>query len=188
MPRSKKVLDENRIRILSELFSKGTLRPNFSLLSERTGLSRPTLASSIQYLINTNALSSFQPSLNWRAMGFKIEALELANLDLSERKTLDELIALARSDVHCRLFASLVSGDYNVALRDMYRTVEDLHTGLNQTYYARLPALYDAIRKRSFYYFSDPVYKHQLMSRAVSALSSNHPAYETKSMQHDDTL
>lgn len=188
MPRNKKILDETRVRILSELFTPGALKPNFALIQQKTGLSRPTIAASIQFLLGKNAVVSFQPSLNWRAMGLKIEVLELANLDLSQKATLDRLVEMTRQDVHCRLFSSLVSGDYNFAFRDMYRTVEDFHAGLNSHYYSRLPALYDLVRKHSYYYFSDPVFKHHLISRSVAKLLLSHPSPEGKAMQHDDGL
>lgn|GEM_PF-429140 len=189
MPRSKQLLDARRLQVLEALFAKGGLRPSLSFLQERTGLSRPTLSASLDFLYNQHAIVSYLPSLNWRKMGFPVEAFSMASFDLSEKKTLDKMVAWGRNNPHVRFFGSIASGEYNIVSRDMYATVEDFHRDTVRLYHEDVPEAYPLVRRRAVYFFSDPVYKDDRFSFAVSQiLAAQGPVSPNKKIQAADAV
>lgn len=189
MPRSKQLLDARRLQVLDALFAKGGLRPSLSFLQERTGLSRPTLSASLDFLYRQHAIVSYLPSLNWRKMGFPVEAFSMASFDLSQKKVLDQVVEWERKNPHVRFSGSIASGEFNLASRDMYATVEDFHRDTVRLYHEDVPEAYALVRKRTVYFFSDPVYKDDRFSYAVSQiLASQGPASANKKIQPNDAV
>ncbi|MBI5226422.1 Lrp/AsnC family transcriptional regulator [Candidatus Micrarchaeota archaeon] len=189
MPRSKQLLDARRLQVLDALFAKGGLRPSLSYLQERTGLSRPTLSASLEFLYNQHAIVSYLPSLNWRKMGFPVEAFSMASFDLSKKTVMDKMVEWGRKNPHVRFFGSIASGDYNLVSRDMYATVEDFHRDTVRLYHEEVPESYPLMRKRAVYFFSEPVYKDDRYSFAVSQiLAHNGPAPANKKIQPHDAV
>lgn len=189
MPRSKQLLDARRLQVLDALFAKGGLRPSLTFLQERTGLSRPTLSASLDFLYRQGAIETFLPSLNWRKMGFPVEAFSMASFDLSQKAVLDDVVNWGRKNPHVRFFGSIASGEYNIVSRDMYGTVEDFHRDTVRLYHEDVPAAYPLVRKRAVYFFSEPVYKDDRYSFAVSQiLAANGPASPNKKIQLNDDV
>lgn len=189
MPRSKQLLDSRRLRVLEALFSKGGLRPSLSFLQERTGLSRPTLSSSLDFLYDQHAVVSYLPSLNWRKMGFPVEAFSMASFDLSQKTVLDRVVNWGRENPHVRFFGSIASGEYNLVSRDMYATVEEFHRDTVRLYHEDVPEAYPLVRRRAVYFFSDPIYKDDRFSFTVSQiLAARGPAPANKKLQVADAV
>lgn len=187
MARVKHVLDERRVKVLDALFAKGAIRPNFSLLQEKTGLTRPTLVSSLNHLHDQTAIVQYVPSLDWKKIGVGVESLPLLDFDFSQTEVLDQVVDWARATPHIRFMGSIASGRYNLAFREMHRSMEAFQAGVLDLYQRQVPAAYPLIRARAVYYFSDPVYAYRPSSKAAADIViQNGPAPEKKKIQLKD--
>ncbi|MBI4360211.1 Lrp/AsnC family transcriptional regulator [Candidatus Micrarchaeota archaeon] len=187
MTRVKQVLDERRVKVLDALFTKGAIRPSFSLLQERTGLTRPTLVSSLAHLQEQTAIVQYVPALDWKKIGVGVESLPLLDFDFSQTEVLSQVAEWARSTPNVRFMGSIASGRYNLAFREMHRSMEAFQSGVLEFYQRQVPRAYPLIRDRAVYYFSEPVYAYRPSSRAAADIVIQQgPVAERKKIQLKD--
>ncbi len=169
------LLDERAVRVLDALFSEGGVRPCLSLLAEKTGLTRPTLSASLAALRGHGALVSYWPILNFRAMGIDVDSLVLLDFDISKKSVLDRFAQWCVDYPNVRFFGSVASSRYNLAVRELYPSVEAFHAGMLKLYQEDVPDAYGAVRARSVYFVSDPVYAYRSFSQSVAEVSAAMP-------------
>jgi len=163
-----KIDDEVRIKVLEALLQKGAVIPNIRQIKRHTGLHKATIKSSLDFLVKQNILNGFGPKINFREFGYRLEPLELLQIDLSQKTLFEKFLNEAKKDPHIyRISAIIGAGNWNVAIRHFYSDIESFHKHTQKAYYEKIPRIYDLIKDRQIFYGTEPFYKVESRTKSI---------------------
>jgi DNA-binding Lrp family transcriptional regulator len=165
----KKGDDEIRLKMLESLMKKRGICPNMREIQKETGYHKATIKSSIDFLEKEGFLSGYGPKINFRKFGYRLEVIEMLQMDKSKKELFSQYLKKAEKDPNLfRLSAIIGSGNLNIMASHVYRDVESYHQGMQSKYYEKIPNIYDLIKDRQIFYATEPLYKNA--SRTASVL------------------
>ena len=165
----KKTDDEIRLRILEALMKKRAINPNVREIQKDTEFHKATIKSSIDFLEKENLLTGYGPKINFRKFGYKLEVIEMLQMDKSKKELFENYRKHAEKDPNLfRLSAIIGSGNWNIMASHIYKDVESYHAGMQEKYYEKIPNIFDLIKDRQIFYATEPLYKNA--SRTASIL------------------
>jgi len=165
----KKIDDEIRLKVEEALMNKRSLSPNLREIQKITDLHKTTIKSSIDFLEKEELLKGYGPKINFRRFGYKLEVIEMLQIDTSKKKLFKEFLTEAEKDPNLfRLSAIIGSGNWNIMASHLYEDVESYHKGTSLKYYEKIANIYDLIKDRQIFYATEPLYKNA--SRTASIL------------------
>lgn len=163
-----RVDDEIRIRILEALGKKNSVLPNVRQIQRHTGYHKATIKSSLDFMQKEGLLEGFGPKIDFRKFGHKLEAIELLQVDFSQKKTFDNFLGAAKNDPHVyRLSAVIGSGNWNLIVSHFYEDVESFHKFTQENYYEAIPGIMQLIKDRQIFYVTEPNYKFSSRTEAL---------------------
>jgi DNA-binding Lrp family transcriptional regulator len=155
-----KVNDEIRLNILKALLDKGSTQPNVRRIKAKTGYHLATIKSSLDFLQKEGILTGFGPKLAFWKLGYKLECVELIQLDFSKRDLIEKYLAVVKDDPHVFSFNSIMgSGNFNVMSLQFYEDVESYHKNLQENYVKKIPNYYEVVKDRQVFYQTEPTFK-----------------------------
>jgi DNA-binding Lrp family transcriptional regulator len=160
MPTQKRIIDQIRVKILSAMREKRAISPNIKEIQKITGFHRATIKSSINFLEENNFIEGYRPLLNSKVAGYKLNSKVFLQVDLSDKKKLNEfqkIINEDRSVVTCSHVINETQA--NIFIEMLSKNIEDYYKDFQDKYYQKIPNVYDFIKERSICYLSEPVYK-----------------------------
>ncbi len=160
--------DEIRLNILLALHEKNSVKANIRHIKKVTGYHKSTILSSLEFMDSKNLLQGFGPRINFRALGFNLEAMSLFQVDLSKKKLFEEFLLESDKDDHLYwLSGMLSSGTYNVVARHLYKDVESYQKHTQQDYFEKIPGLYDLIKDRQVLFLTEPTFKNLSRTKSI---------------------
>jgi DNA-binding Lrp family transcriptional regulator len=160
MAQKMKVDDEIRLNILKSLLSKGSTQPNFRRIKNKTKYHLATIKSSVDFLQNENIITGYGPKISFWKLGYKLEAIELLQLNFSNQHAIDEYLHAVNDDPHVYYFGSIMgSGNFNVMSQQFYKDVESYHKNLQERYVKKIKNYYDLVKDRQVFYLTEPIFK-----------------------------
>ncbi len=160
MAQKMKVDDEVRLNILKALLEKGATQPNLRRIKSKTKYHLATIKGSIDFLQKEGVLTGFGPKIAFWKLGYKLEAIELLQVDFSKKESVEEFITISNSDPHVYALNSIMGpGNYNVMSWQFYKDVESYHNNLQERYVKKMKNYYEVIKDRQVFYLTDPKYK-----------------------------
>jgi len=160
MAQKMKVDDEIRLNILKSLIEKSCTQPNLRRIKTRTKYHLATIKSSLDFLKNEGIISGFGPKIASWKLGYKLEAVELLQLDFSKTELIEQYLKTVNDDPHVYGLSSIMgSGNYNVMSFQFYTDVEAYHKNLQERYVKKIPNYYDVVKDRQVFYLTEPTFK-----------------------------
>lgn len=160
MAQKMKVNDEIRLNILKALLEKGATQPNLRRIKSKTKYHLATIKSSIDFLQKEGILTGFGPKTAFWKLGYKLEAVELLQIDFSKKEGVKEFIEISNKDPHVYNLSSILGpGNYNVMSWQFYKDVESYHKNLQERYVKKMTNYYEVVKDRQVFYLTEPNYK-----------------------------
>src|SRR3989339_2163055 len=132
----KKADDEIRLKVLEALMQKHTTAPSTREIQKKTGFHKATIKASLDFLAGEKILTGFGPKINFRGLGYKLEVIEMLQVDTSKKQLFNEFLDRAQKDPNLfRLSAIIGSGTWNIMAYHLYKDVESYHKGTQAKYY-----------------------------------------------------
>jgi DNA-binding Lrp family transcriptional regulator len=160
MAQKMKIDDEIRLNILKALLEKGSTQPNLRRIKQKTKYHLATIKSSLDFLQKEGIIKGYGPKTAFWKMGYKLEAIELLQLNFSNKKGVEEFISAANDDPHVYNLNSIMGpGNYNAVSWQFYKDVESYHKNLQERYVSKIDNYYDIVKDRQVFYLTEPSYK-----------------------------
>ncbi|MCX8158320.1 MAG: Lrp/AsnC family transcriptional regulator [Candidatus Diapherotrites archaeon] len=174
----KKPDDEIRLKIIEALMQKKTSMPSIREIQKRTGLHKATIKSSLDFLEKEKILLGFGPKINFRGLGYKLEVIEMLQIDTSKKELFGKFLDVANKDPNLfRLSATIGSGTWNIIAYHIYKDVESYHKGTQQKYYEKIENIYDLVKDRQIFYATEPLYKNASRTDSVLEIIKKERGY-----------
>lgn len=155
-----RVDDEIRLNILKALLEKGSTQPNVRRIKTKTGYHLATIKGSLGFLQKEGILTGHGPKIAFWKLGYKLEAVELLQLDFSKLELVQKFIDTAQKDPHVFSLNSVMgSGNFNVISFQFYEDVESYHKNLQENYVKKIPNYYEIVKDRQVFYLTEPTFK-----------------------------
>jgi len=155
-----RVDDEIRLNIVKALLDKGSTQPNLRRIKAKTKYHLATIKSSIDFLQNEKVIVGYGPKIAFWKLEYKLEAIELLQLDFSKPDLIEAYLKIVESDPHVYHLGSIMgSGNFNVMSSQFYKDVESYHKNLQERYVKKLPNYYDVVKDRQVFYLTEPTFK-----------------------------
>lgn len=155
-----KVNDEIRLNILKALLSKGATQPNLRRIKAKTKYHLATIKGSLDFLQKEGVLQGYGPKIAFWKLEYKLEAIELLQIDFSKKEGVEEFVKISNEDPHVYALSSIMGpGNYNVMSWQFYKDVESYHKNLQERYVTKMKSYYDVVKDRQVFYLTDPKYK-----------------------------
>jgi DNA-binding Lrp family transcriptional regulator len=136
----KKGDDEIRLKMLESLMKKRGICPNMREIQKETGYHKATIKSSIDFLEKEGFLSGYGPKINFRKFGYRLEVIEMLQMDKSKKELFSQYLKKAEKDPNLFRLSAIM----------------------------KIPNIYDLIKDRQIFYATEPLYKNA--SRTASVL------------------
>ncbi len=163
-----KIDDEIRLNILEALLQKRSVMPNIRQIQKETGYHKATVKSSLDFLTKKNIITGFGPKINLRAFEYKLEAIELLQVDLTEKELFAKFKEAVEKDPYLYMLSSIVGhGNWNLLARHLYKDIESFHLGTQKNYYEKLPGVFKLIKDRQIFYATEPLYKNMSRTKSI---------------------
>ena len=160
MAQKMRVDDEIRLNILQALLDKGCTQPNMRRIKAKTHYHLATIKSSIDFLQKEGIITGYGPKIASWKMGYRLEAVELLQLDFSKPELVEKYMGITSKDPHVYgLHSAMGSGNFNVLSFQFYKDVESYHKNLQETYIKKIPNYYDIVKDRQVFYLTEPTFK-----------------------------
>ncbi|MEK6959418.1 MAG: Lrp/AsnC family transcriptional regulator [archaeon] len=166
-----KVDDEIRLNILKALLDKSCVQPNLRRIKAKTHYHLATIKGSIDFMQKEGIVSGYGPKIASWKLGYKLEAVELLQLDFSRPELVEKYMAVMSKDSHVYGFQSIMgSGNFNVISFQFYRDVESYHKNLQDNYIKKIPNYYDIVKDRQVFYLTEPTFKRGSRTDCILSL------------------
>ncbi|MFA6064730.1 MAG: Lrp/AsnC family transcriptional regulator [archaeon] len=160
MAQKMKVDDEIRLDILKALLEKSCTQPNVRRIKTKTGFHLATIKSSLDFLQKEGVLTGYGPKIAFWKLGYKLECIELLQLDFSKRDLIEKYMDVVKHDPHVfNLNSVMGSGNFNVISMQFYEDVESYHKNLQENYVKKIPNYYEVVKDRQVFYLTEPTFK-----------------------------
>ena len=160
MAQKMRIDDEIRLNILKTLLEKNCTQPNLRRIKAKTGYHLATIKSSLDFLQKEGVLSGYGPKIAFWKLGYKLECVEMLQLDFSKRDAVEKYLDAARNDPHVFALNSVMgSGNFNVISFQFYEDVESYHKNQQETYVKKIPNYYEVVKDRQVFYLTEPTFK-----------------------------
>lgn len=160
MAQKMRIDDEIRLNILKSLIEKGSTQPNVRRIKNKTGYHLATIKSSLDFLQKEGILSGYGPKIALWKMGYKLEAVELLQLDFSRSDLVERFLDAVKKDPHVYAIQTIMgSGNYNVISFQFYKDVESYHKNIQENYVKKIPGYYDVVKDKQVFYLTEPTFK-----------------------------
>jgi DNA-binding Lrp family transcriptional regulator len=160
--------DEIRLNILKALQEKGSTQPNLRRIKNKTKYHLATIKSSLDFLQKAGVLTGFGPKVAFWKLDYKLEAIELLQVDFSQTKVIEEYLEIVRNDPHVYAFNSIMgSGNFNVISTQFYKDVESYHKNLQERYITKLKNYYEVVKDRQVFYLTEPTFKRTSRTSSI---------------------
>ncbi len=147
---------------------KRTVVANIRQIQKITGYHKATVKSSLDFLKDEGVLSGFGPKVNFRKLGYKLEAIVMLQGDLTEKEIFSQFMKEAEQDPNLYRLSSIVgAGNYNIMARHIYKDIESYHNGSQTKYYEKIPGIYKLIKNREIFYGTEPIYKNVSRTKSI---------------------
>ncbi len=168
MAQKMKVDDEIRLNVLKALLEKGSTQPNLRRIKAKTHYHLATIKSSIDFLQKEGVVVGYGPKTAFWKMGYKLEAIELLQLDFSKQELVEKYLAVAEKDPHVySLHTIMGSGNFNVMSFQFYQDVESYHKNLQERYIKKIPNYYEIVKDRLVFYQTEPTFKRSSRTDSI---------------------
>ena len=155
-----RVDDEVRLNIVRALLDKSCTQPNLRRIKNKTKYHLATIKSSIDFLQKEGIVNGYGPKIAHWKLGYKLEAVELLQLDFSKPDLIEKYLAVVATDPHVYALQTVMgSGNFNVISFQFYRDVESYHKNLQDNYIKKIPDYYDIVKDRQVFYLTEPTFK-----------------------------
>jgi DNA-binding Lrp family transcriptional regulator len=155
-----KIDDEIRLNILKTLLDKNCTQPNLRKIKSKSEYHLATIKSSLDFLTKEGVLQGFGPKIAFWKLGYKLEAIELLQLDFSKKDLAEKYLDVAKKDPHVFNLNSIMgSGNFNVVSFQFYEDVESYHKNLQENYVKKIPNYYEVVKDRQVFYLTEPTFK-----------------------------
>ncbi|MBU1121065.1 MAG: Lrp/AsnC family transcriptional regulator [archaeon] len=155
-----KLDDEIRLNVLDALMKKNSVVPNIRQVKRHCGYHKATIKSSIDFLSKEGLIEGFGPRINFKKFGYKLEAIEMLQIDFAEKELFNKFLQAVNKDPHIyRLSAIIGSGNWNLMVRHFYSDVESFHDNSQKNYFEKIKGIYDLIQDRLIFFSTEPFYK-----------------------------
>jgi DNA-binding Lrp family transcriptional regulator len=152
--------DEIRLNILKAMLEKNSTQPNMRRIKSRTGYHLATIKGSIDFLQKEGVVTGYGPKLSFWKLDYKLEAVELLQIDFSKQELVEKFFEIAKNDPHVYVMQSIMgSGNHNVISFQFYKDVESYHKNLSERYVQKIPNYYDLVKDRQVFYLTEPTFK-----------------------------
>ncbi|MCX6803628.1 MAG: Lrp/AsnC family transcriptional regulator [Candidatus Diapherotrites archaeon] len=179
MAQKMKVNDEIRLNILKALLEKGASHPNIGRIKTKTDYHLATIKSSLDFLQKEGIVTGFGPKIAFWKLGFKLEAVELLQLDFSKPALVEKYLDIARNDPHVFALNSVMgSGNFNVISFQFYEDVEAYHKNLQETYVKKIPNYYEIVKDRQVFYLTEPTFKRGSRTNSIIEIMRKNAALD----------
>ncbi|MEW6294794.1 MAG: hypothetical protein AB1467_00670 [Candidatus Diapherotrites archaeon] len=159
--------DEVRLKVLEALLKKGSVVPNLRQIKKQTGLHLATIKSSIDFLMKEGLLHGFGPRIDFRKFNLKVDAVELLQIDFSQKPLLDKFLKEIKGDDHLYRLSSIIgSGNLNILAQHIYSDIESFHHNTQKHYY-EIPGILRLIKDRQIFYTTEPYFKNESRTRSI---------------------
>jgi DNA-binding Lrp family transcriptional regulator len=163
-----KIDDEVRLNVLEALLNPRAVSPNLEQIKKITGYHKATIKGSIEFLKKEGVLKGFGPKVDIKEFGFGLEVKTMLQADISKKKILDLFFEKVKTDPHVYQATGMIgSGNWNLALSSLYRDVESFHKHFSKNYFESVPDLFDLIKDKQVFYFTEPFYKMSSRTESI---------------------
>lgn len=163
-----KVDDEVRLNILKALIEKGSTQPNIRRIKTKTDYHLATIKGSIDFLQKEGILTGYGPKIAFWKLGYKLEAIELLQLDFSKTNLVEKYLDIALKDPHVFSLNSIMgSGNFNVISFQFYEDVESYHKNQQDNYVKKIPNYYEIVKDRQVFYLTEPTFKRSSRTDSI---------------------
>lgn len=160
MAQKMKVDDSTRLDILQGLLEGNSVQPNLRRLKAKTKYHLATIKASLDFLKKEGILIGYGPKIAFWRLGYKLEAVELLQLDFSRQDLVEQYLKVVGGDPHVYALNSIMgSGNFNVISFQFYSDVESYHKNLQERYVKKIPNYYDVVKDRQVFYLTEPTFK-----------------------------
>jgi DNA-binding Lrp family transcriptional regulator len=171
MSQKMKVDDEIRLDILKSLLDKGCTQPNLRRIKAKTKYHLATIKGSLDFLLKEGIVSGFGPKIASWKLGYKLEAIELLQLDFSKTALVEKYLEIVQNDPHVYSLSSVMgSGNFNVMSFQFYSDVEAYHQNIQENYVKKIPGYYEVVKDRQVFYLTEPTFKRSSRTDSIIQL------------------
>ncbi|MFH1663689.1 MAG: hypothetical protein ABH986_02685 [archaeon] len=162
--------DSIRLKTLEALLKKGSVVPNMRQVKRYSGFHKATIKSSVDFMMKDGVLQGFGPKIDFNKFGFKLEVIEMLQVDFAEKEILKNFLAAVEKDDNIYMVSGVIGpGKWNLLLRHFYRDIESFHESTTKKYYEKIKGIHKLIKDRQIIYATAPF--HKIGSRTSSIIS-----------------
>lgn len=152
--------DSIRLKTLEALLKKGSVVPNARQIKRYSGFHKATIKASLDFLLKDGALQGFGPKIDFTKFGFKLEVIEMLQVDFAEKEIFKHYLKAVEEDDNIYMVSAVMGpGNWNLLARHFYRDVESFHNSTQKKYYEKIKGIYKLIKNRQIIYATAPLYK-----------------------------
>ncbi len=171
--------DATRVNILAALLEPKMVKPNIRQIKRKTGYHKSTIISSLDFMEKQGLIEGFGPRVNFRVLGYKLEAMTLLQIDLSKKDLFQKFLKELEDDPHLYWLSGMLSSStYNVIARHIYKDIESYQKHTQEDYFEKIPGIYDLIRDRQVLFSTEPVFKSSSRTRSVVEIIKREKGYK----------
>ncbi|MCD6434443.1 MAG: hypothetical protein J7L14_02430, partial [Candidatus Diapherotrites archaeon] len=158
MPNQMRFDDEIRLNILESLLKPNSVVPNLKQIKRYTGYHLATIKSSLEFLKQKGILTGFGPKINFKKLGYSLEAIVLMQIDFSQKEIFNRYLEAVKKDPHIYMLTPIIGGNWNMIARFINKDVESHHRCIQENYLS-IPGIYKLIKNQQIFYDIEPHYK-----------------------------
>ncbi len=160
--------DEIRLNILKALADKTCTQPNLRRIKIKTKYHLATIKGSIDFLQKEGVLNGYGPKIAFWKLGYKLECVELLQIDFSKPDLAEKFLEVVKKDPHVYALNSIMgSGNFNIMSFQFYKDVESYHKNVQDNYVKKIPNYYDVVKDRQVFYLTEPTFKRGSRTNSV---------------------
>jgi DNA-binding Lrp family transcriptional regulator len=144
--------DDIRLNILKAMKEKGTIKPDLTLLHEKTKMSIVTIKRALQKMEQKKHFNKFYPILSAKNTGFDVLALIFLQVDSSKQKNFESFLEFCKNEKRIISVHRIIgSGKWNILIRSLTKNLENFDTLINNP---KKPLLNPNFVINSLFFFS----------------------------------
>jgi DNA-binding Lrp family transcriptional regulator len=125
--------DETRLRIVQAMKQKDSIKPDLTMLHNKTGMSIVTIKRALKKMEQMNHFEKFYPLLSAQNSGFEVLATIFMQIDSSKQNKFNEFLEFCKNEPRIISVHRIIgSGKWNLMIRSISRNLENFDTMINQ--------------------------------------------------------
>ncbi len=137
---------KKELRVLLAL--EDNIHINLKGIQRNTGLHKARVQTSLNFLEEKGAITSYYPRIAFDLLGFKAVVFGFFGTDHTMPEFREKILDVTKKDKNISILTEILGiGKYDLYISELYRSVEDYHVSNKKKYYNKYKEMYRFVRE-----------------------------------------